>query len=337
MDLGLIFITGLTTGGLTCLAVQGGLLMTALAQGKSIDDKSLTLRDSALPVSAFLIAKLIAYAIFGLLLGALGSAFRITPTIQGIMQVLAGLLMIVTAFALLDVHPIFRYFQITPPKFITKRIRTQAKSDALFAPAILGALTVFIPCGTTQAMMILAMSSASPLAGMAIMVAFILGTVPIFFILGFGATQLRGRMQSAFAVVTATLVLILGLLAFDSGLVLLDSPVTPSRIVLALANPDPPAASANVVDGRQEFYVTADYYGYSPNVLLAQKGMPIRLNMITEDARGCELAFTIPSLGIGLMLPMTGTTPIDIPATDVNEIRFACSMGMYTGVIRLSS
>lgn len=337
MDLGLIFITGLTTGGLTCLAVQGGLLMTALAHGNRTDEQeALTFGDSILPVSAFLIAKLIAYAILGLLLGGLGSAFRITPAVQGIMQVLAGLLMIITAFTLLDVHPIFRYFQITPPKFITKRIRAQAKSGDIFAPIVLGALTVFIPCGTTQAMMILAMSSASPLAGMAIMVAFILGTTPVFFILGFGATQLRGRMQSVFAIATATIVLLLGLLAFDAGLILLDSPVTPSRIVLALANPDPPALQATIVDGRQEFYLTADYNGYTPNVLMAKKGMPIRLNMVTQNSYGCELAFTIPSLGIGVMLPTTGTTPIDIPPSDVNEIRFACSMGMYTGVIKLS-
>lgn len=335
MDLWLIFITGLTTGGLTCLAVQGGLLMTALSQGDVTAEKP-TLFDSALPVGAFLASKLIAYAILGFLLGALGNAFRITPTVQGIMQLLAGLFMIATAFSLLDVHPIFRYMQIKPPKFITRRIRAQAKSGAIFAPAILGAMTVFIPCGTTQAMMILAISSSSPLEGMLIMTAFILGTTPVFFILGFGATQLRGRMQYVFSVVTATLVLLLGLLSVDSAMILLDSPYAPSRVILALANPEPPAITATIVDGRQEFYLTADYNGYTPNVLMAEKGMPIRLNMVTQNSRGCELAFVIPSLNISLILPTTGTTPIDIPASSAGEIRFMCSMGMYTGVIKLS-
>jgi len=335
MDLWLIFITGLTTGGLTCLAVQGGLLMTALSQGDISVEKP-TLSDSALPVGAFLASKLISYAILGFLLGALGNAFRITPTVQGIMQLLAGLFMIITAFSLLDVHPIFRYFQIKPPKFITRRIRTQAKSGAIFAPAILGALTIFIPCGTTQAMMILAISSSNPFEGMVIMTTFILGTTPVFFILGFGATQIRGRMQNVFAVVTATLVLLLGLLAIDSGMILLQSPYAPSRIVLALANPEPAAVKATIVDGRQEFYLTADYNGYTPNVLIAEKDMPIRLNMVTQNSRGCELAFVIPSAGISLILPTTGTTPIDIPASSAEEIQFMCSMGMYTGVIKLS-
>ena len=31
MDLGIIFLTGLTVGGLTCLAVQGGLLASVIA------------------------------------------------------------------------------------------------------------------------------------------------------------------------------------------------------------------------------------------------------------------------------------------------------------------
>lgn len=32
MELGLVFLTGLTTGGLSCLAVQGGLLASSVAQ-----------------------------------------------------------------------------------------------------------------------------------------------------------------------------------------------------------------------------------------------------------------------------------------------------------------
>jgi len=119
-------------------------------------------------------------------------------------------------------------------------------------------------------------------------------------------------------------------------MILLESPYAPSRIVLALANPEPAAVTATIVDGRQEFYLTADYNGYTPNVLLAEKGKPIRLNMVTQNSRGCELAFVIPSFGISLILPTSGTTPIDIPASSEGEIRFMCSMGMYTGVIKLS-
>ena len=111
------------------------------------------------------------------------------------MQILVGIFMLGTALNLLDVHPIFRYFVIQPPKFLTRLVRKQSKSTHfakasrveadMFAPAILGALTIFIPCGTTQAMMALAIGSGSPFLGASVLFAFVLGTSPVFFILGY--------------------------------------------------------------------------------------------------------------------------------------------------------
>src|SRR5512142_806516 len=102
------FITGLTTGGLSCLAVQGGLLASSLAHQLEQDmvDRPSTqptkggkarpraagsraagsraserLRqaqasrarpNTALPIALFLTAKVAAYTLLGFLLGALG-------------------------------------------------------------------------------------------------------------------------------------------------------------------------------------------------------------------------------------------------------------------------
>ena len=88
------FITGLTTGGLSCLAVQGGLLASSLEQQleQQLDlqiEQEIAARRAhrsgkkrerllahprlALPILLFLAAKLAAYTLLGLLLGALGS------------------------------------------------------------------------------------------------------------------------------------------------------------------------------------------------------------------------------------------------------------------------
>ncbi len=133
----------------------------------------------------FLVAKLIAYVILGLLLGWFGSLFQLSLQVRVIMQFAVAFFMIGTALNLLNVHPIFRYFALQPPKFLTRLVRKQSKSQDLFAPALLGAFTVFIPCGTTQAMMALAIASGSAFAGAAILFAFILGTSPVFFLLGY--------------------------------------------------------------------------------------------------------------------------------------------------------
>ena len=86
--------------------------------------------------------------------------------------------MIVIALDLLQIHPIFRYAVIQPPRFLLKKVKNQSKSKTLFAPALLGAFTIFIPCGTTLAMEALAISSANAFTGATIMAAFVLGTTP---------------------------------------------------------------------------------------------------------------------------------------------------------------
>ena len=75
------FITGLTTGGLSCLAVQGGLLASSLAHqieqdyvgqvasGRNMKKTTVSHTSSAFPILLFLISKIVAYTLLGALLG----------------------------------------------------------------------------------------------------------------------------------------------------------------------------------------------------------------------------------------------------------------------------
>ena len=152
INLWVIFLTGLTVGGLTCLAVQGGLLASVIAAREEKEvEEGVNRKDPIFPTIAFLTTKLIAYTILGFLLGAFGGAIGINETTQTTMQFIAGIYMIAVALDLLNIHPIFRYFVIQPPRFLARRVRNQSRSKDLFAPALLGAMTIFIPCGTTLA------------------------------------------------------------------------------------------------------------------------------------------------------------------------------------------
>ena len=234
-----IFLTGLITGGLTCMAVQGGLLAATIAQrspfAKATRDKEEQLKETArggnaLPIIAFLIAKLIAYTTLGLLLGLLGSAFQLSLTVKTILNFAVAIFMIGTALNILNVHPIFRYFIIQPPRFLTKLIRKQSKSKQIFAPVLLGAFTVFIPCGTTQAMMALAIASGNPLTGAAILFAFVLGTSPVFFLLGYFATKLGDVLQQKFMKFAAYAIILLSIFNLNNSLALTFSNFTLVRI-----------------------------------------------------------------------------------------------------------
>src|SRR6266446_7877069 len=222
-----IFLTGLIAGGLTCMAVQGGLLAATIAQREEDRLKENAIKGAALPILSFLAAKLVAYTILGLLLGLLGSAFQLSLSAKVIMQFVVIIFMLGTALNILNVHPIFRFFVIQPPRFLTRLVRKQSKSKDMFAPGILGAFTIFIPCGTTQAMMALAIASGKPLYGAAILFAFILGTSPIFFILGYFATKLGDAMHQKFMRYAAYGIIILALFNLNSAIILTGTTWTP--------------------------------------------------------------------------------------------------------------
>ena len=119
MNLWVIFLTGLTVGGLTCLAVQGGLLASVIASREEEEvEKGVNKKNPVFPTLAFLTAKLASYTLLGSLLGAFGGAIGINQTTQIIMQFIAGLYMVAIALNLLNIQAIFRYFVIQPPKFL---------------------------------------------------------------------------------------------------------------------------------------------------------------------------------------------------------------------------
>ena len=353
------FITGLTTGGLSCLAVQGGLLASSLEHQleQQLDlqiEQELAARRArhsgnkrtrvlahpklALPILLFLAAKLIAYTLLGFLLGMLGSVLQLNAVSRAILLIAIGIFMIGNALRMFNVHPIFRYFSIEPPKFISRYIRRKAKNSASnFAPLFLGALTVLIPCGVTQAMMAVAVGTGNAMQGAALMFAFVLGTSPVFFVVAYLTMQLGARLEKAFMRFVAIVLLVLGLVSVNSGLNLVGSPLSAKNLTQALFAR--PAVTGEVAesDPSSTLQLIASNGGYSPQRLYALAGQPILLNIVTNKTYSCARDFVIPALGIEELLPQSGTVPVEIPAQAAGTVmRFSCSMGMYTGEIVFS-
>ncbi len=146
MDLIVAFITGLTTGGLGCLAVQGGLLASTLANQVEKDILNQSSISSgkfkphiAQPIFLFLLAKLIAYTILGFILGAIGSVIELSPMARAIMYIAIGIFMLGNGLRMFNVHPVFRYFVLEPPNFLTRYIRRKSKNNvSMVTPLFLG-------------------------------------------------------------------------------------------------------------------------------------------------------------------------------------------------------
>jgi len=382
--LSLAFITGVTTGGLSCLAVQAGLLATSVArqaetdvaaqlavrhvvaQRKKRSNRQLTKeqrrreraalatlaqpekpkrRNAAMPIALFLGAKLAAYTILGIFLGWIGSVLQLSPYSRAALQIGIGIFMLGTAARLFNLHPIFRYFVIEPPRFMTRFIRRYAKNSAstVATPLFLGALTIFIPCGVTQAMMVLAVGTGSPLLGAAIMFSFILGTTPVFFGLAYVATRLGEVLHTRFLQLAGATILILGLVSIEGGLNLMGSPYSFSNLLnsaavtLAEASGSSQDVAAAQPDANGAITIHAYNTSYEPSLIKAPSGKPVSLTVVTSGTTGCTRGFVIPAIGLQRNLPETGQITINIPPSAANgNLRFTCSMGMYSGYFEFS-
>jgi sulfite exporter TauE/SafE len=390
----LAFITGLTTGGLSCLAVQGGLLAGSIASEveQSVQNQPASVQRvkvgtaprpqqmqprASRPILLFLTAKLIAYTMLGFFLGLLGSVLQLTPMLRAILLTAIGIFMVGNALRMLNVHPIFRYFLIEPPSSVTRYIRRKSKSQAnALTPLFLGALTVLIPCGVTQAMMAVAMGTGNPMTGAAIMFAFVLGTTPVFFTVAYLTTRLGARLEKNFVRIVAAIMIILGLISIDSGLTLAGFPYSVANLRMAAGGSEtaPVAASAqpqaqeaapqvqNSVPAQDQkplhdtgksdltgafgpaaaaagaVTINVKNDGYQPEVTHAKPDQPFQLALVTNETYSCARAFVIQSLRIEKVLPATGTVLVDIPAQPAgSKLFYSCSMGMYSGVIVFDS
>jgi uncharacterized protein len=336
INLFVIFTTGLLVGGISCLAVQGGLLASTLA---TLEQEKLVKRTQAsnlLPVVAFLIAKLIAYTLLGALLGWFGSLVQLSPLAHLILQFAVVVFMVGTALNLLDVHPIFRYFVIQPPRFLTRLVRQQSKRQDIFAPAVLGIFTVFIPCGATQAMMALAIASGSPLAGSVILFTFVLGTSPLFLILGYFAMRVGDILKQRFTKFAAVVLLVIAFFNLNGALTLTGTQYTLTNLiskVFCLVSYCPQDLyGAPVTD--QTIMITPT--GYSPSTFSVVAGSEVTVRLVNQGAFGCQQTFVIPSLSLQkIVAPNRAETFTFIAPEQPGNLAFMCSMGMYPGVIRV--
>lgn len=322
------------------MAVQGGILASIITSREEEEIQNKVKRKNSLwPVAAFLGTKLVAYTILGLLLGFVGQALTLTDTARTVMQFVAGGYMIAVALNLLSVHPIFRYVLIQPPRFLRQLVHDQTTRKDLFAPALFGLLTIFLPCGTTLAMEALAISSGSPFWGAAIMATFTLATMPYFFGLGWLTTKLGDAYQQRFLKIAALVLIYLGVISINGGLNLVGSPLTLQSIKQAFyersryANQATESAGVQLVNGVQA--ATIDVYptGYTPNYLQVKAGIPVQLTLNAKGGLGCTSIFRIRQLSIQASLQQTPTQTVEFTPTQPGKLTWTCGMGMYTGVI----
>jgi sulfite exporter TauE/SafE len=349
MSLWLIFLTGLTTGGISCVALQAGLLISAISGYKSSPQKPIhdlnfkpiiSISHDWLPVALFLISKLIAYMILGALLGAFGSVLSLNLTTRVILQSLTAFYMLATAMNLLNVHPIFRYVVLTPPKFIQHRIRQTSKNQNLFSPIILGAFTILIPCGITQAMEVIAVSSGNPVIGALTMGSFVLGTIPMFTLIGIATAKFSGLWQTRFLRFAAVLLIFMSLYSLNGALTVMDAPVSFNKLLqtyqaMQRFESSDSTLGTTSITGLQQITINVSSSGYEPRYLKVNHNQPVELTVHSQGVYSCASSFTLKAFNIFTQLKPTDSQIFTFTPSKPGRYTYSCSMGMYSGTLEV--
>ena len=90
------------------------------------------------------------------------------------------------------------------------------------------------------------------------------------------------------------------------------------------------AAEATVAGGVQEVTVVVQG-GYSPNVIRARKGVPLRINFDRREGTDCTSRVIFPDLKVSKSLPAFATTILELVPEEVGEFDFSCQMSMIQG------
>lgn len=330
-----LFVTGLTTGllagGASCAAVQGGLLASAVTRRHdALSDENHRHVGPFAPVGAFLGAKLASHGLLGAALGIVGAAIQPSPHVQAVLLLAAAALMVLFALDLLGLSAVRRLVP-HPPAAWGKRVRRSAKSSSAIAPAILGFLTILIPCGITLSMELVAITSGSPTAGAAVMAGFVLGTGPLFAIIGVVLRSAARLWQGRLSIATGVIILAVALWTLTSGLRL--GGWWPDDSTPEAASVVPADAVRTAPDGRQLVTIQARTDGYQPAVVTAKAGIPTTLVVATNHTGGCVRSFVVADLNKQLVLEPTGQATIDLGNPKPGTLSYTCGMGMYGGHI----
>jgi len=322
MGYGMLLLIGLLTS-VHCVAMCGGICLSQCVP-KNPENGLKVSRSSALrPSILYNSGRVISYTVIGGIVGAIGSLISFSGTMKGIVQIAAGVFMVIMGINMLNLFPWLRKFNPRMPKFIAKKINAGKASNS---PFFIGLLNGLMPCGPLQAMQLYALSTGNPLQGALSMFLFSIGTVPLMF--GFGAlsSYLSKKFTSKMLTVSAILVVVLGVFMFGNGISL-------SGITLPTSTTATKNSSAAVIDSGVQIVTTKLSSGrYEP--ITVQKGIPVKWTIQASDGdiNGCNKTIIIPKYNIEYQL-QTGDNIIEFTPTESGTIPFSCWMGMIKSKI----
>jgi len=315
----LLFVAGLLVG-FHCISMCGGFVVSYTAKNALKGHKSFKQH------LVYGGSKVASYAIIGGIFGLIGGVIAFSTKLRGFVAIFAGVFMLFYALSIFG-FKFFRKFQIHP-KFLTK-IAIKEQKGFYKGPFFTGLLNgLFIACGPLQALYLYAAGTGNFFSGMTSLAAFGLGTLPIMFGFGSLTTVISHKTTARILKISAVIVLILGVIMLNRGLVLAGSNVNfdsiKSKIIGRVS------ADSLIQNGIQEVNMNVDASGYSPNSFVIKQGIPVKWNVNVPQLFSCTNELIMNAYGIDVRLKQ-GLNVIEFTPTKTGTVQFSCGMGMLKG------
>ncbi|MBQ9307494.1 MAG: sulfite exporter TauE/SafE family protein [Clostridia bacterium] len=318
MSLGALFTLGLMTS-LHCIGMCGGI---NLAQSAASAQSGSKVTRANLEYN---LGRLLSYTLVGALVGALGSVLRLSTQVQAGIQTVAALAMLVMAIRMLDI-PGLRFAS----PVLTGKLRLRLLKGSRHTSFFVGLVNGLMPCGPLQAMQLFALSAGSWYMGALSMAMFCLGTIPLMLGFGFVSGKLNRRFAAPMRIISACLILLMGMSMLTNGLSLAGFSFS-----LPKAGETVQAQADILEDGVQLVTSELEWRGY-PDITV-KAGTPVRWTIHAQEGRitGCNNEMVIPALG--LRIPLSeGDNVVEFTASSPGTIPYTCWMGMLRGTITVT-
>jgi len=327
----LVLLIGLTAGFSTCMALVGGLVLGVSARHNELHPET-TSMEKFRPHLFFNLGRVLGYAFLGGLLGLLGSTIQLSSFSLGILTIVVGLVMLTMGLQLIEIFPWAHKLKLTLPKGINRvlGIGGHQKEYSHKNSMALGASTFFLPCGFTQAIQVIAISTGSFFYGALVMGLFALGTVPGLLTVGGLVSTVKGAFARKFFKFAGLVVLLFALFNISNGLGLAGLKLAYGQAENVNLN-DP---NVTLENGVQVVRMKELANGYSPNSFTIKQGIPVKWVIDAEAPYSCASSLVMSKFNIRKNL-VKGENIIEFTPRETGRVPFSCSMGMYTGVFNV--
>jgi sulfite exporter TauE/SafE/copper chaperone CopZ len=337
----LALAVGLTAGFSTCMAMVGGLVLGISARYAEKHPMAITSQKFR-PHLFFNAGRIAAFFALGGLLGLFGSVISLNSSVIGLFTVLVGVVMIILGLQLIELFPKLSSKSFTLPTGIAKALGIKNKSQKEYShnnAMLLGAVSFFLPCGFTQAMQLVAISSGSFYMGAIIMGLFAIGTTPGLLSIGAITSVVKGSFAKSFFRFVGLVVIFLAFYNISNGFNLMGynfslSNSTNSSNVSSTTQ----QSSDNEVTKTAEGDILATTFtvanDISPNTFTVKVGQPYVLKVdAKEDGQGCMSTIMIPGIFKDPLLITEGAVRLPFTIEKPGTYKITCAMGIPRGTI----